>query len=78
MWFSDLTQPAMVLMHNAAPMGTAGGLLPMAVLSVYLANIHRSFGGAVNSSAIAQSSSDQQVRPRLGWFGDYATKHARG
>lgn len=73
MWFSDLTQPAMVLMHNAAPMGTAGGLLPMAVLSVYLANIHRSFGGAVNSSAIAQSSSDQQsvmlwLRPKLRLF----------
>jgi len=70
MWFTDLTQPAMSLLHNAAPMGTAGGLLPMAVLGVYLANIERSFGGSATATAIAETNSEQQsvmlwLRPKL-------------
>mmetsp|Transcript_18863 Transcript_18863/g.52619 ORF Transcript_18863/g.52619 Transcript_18863/m.52619 type:complete len:597 (+) Transcript_18863:130-1920(+) len=50
LWFPDLTQAAMHLAENAAPMGLTGGLLPVLVVSAYLTNINRLFGTTAQPS----------------------------
>lgn len=61
-WFPDLTQPAMILAENSAPMGIAGAILPFAVLGVYLANISRAFGSVMDTTAASSAQvSNRQV-----------------
>lgn len=44
LWFPDLTQPALDIANLAAPLGSAGIVLPLAVSAAMFANVSLAFG----------------------------------
>ena len=44
LWFPDLTQPALDIANLAAPLGSAGIILPLAVSAAMFANVSLAFG----------------------------------